>query len=235
MPSLLMPTRLPSQCEVCRAWGHAGLCVDCVARFAAPAPRCQPCGLRLGASAVLCGQCLQEPPPFVATQVVADYVFPWDGLITQLKFHGRAELARWLAPLLAAAVQRSGATTVHAVLPVPLAPARLAERGHNQAWELARHAAHELRLPARADLLLRVLDTPRQSTLTRAQRLANLRQAFMLDPRQRSSIAGQHLALVDDVMTTGATAREAAAVLLRGGAASVQLWVLARTPASLDT
>jgi ComF family protein len=188
----------------------------------------------MGASAALCGPCAQEPPPFVATQVVADYVFPWDRLIAQLKFHGRAELARSLAPLLAAAVRRAGAVNTHCVLPVPLAPARLAERGHNQAWELARHAARELHLPARADLLLRVLDTPQQSTLTRAQRLANLRQAFMLDPRQRSTVAGQHLALVDDVMTTGATAREAAAVLLRAGAASVQLWVLARTPAAQD-
>jgi ComF family protein len=234
MPVSRSPVQLPSQCEVCRAWGTSGLCTNCVARFAATAPRCQRCGLRLGTSAAMCGQCLQEPPPFVATHVVADYAFPWDGLITQLKFRGRAELARLLAPLLAGAVRQAGAAPVQLVLPMPLAAARLAERGHNQAWELARHVARLLNVPARADLLLRVLDTPQQSTLTRAQRLANLRQAFMLDPRQRHAIAGQHLALVDDVMTTGATAREAAAVLLRAGAASVQLWVLARTPAAHD-
>jgi ComF family protein len=221
----------PSRCELCRAWGGTGLCADCVARFAAAVPRCARCGLRLGAAAPVCGECVGDPPQFAATTVVADYGFPWDHLITQLKFHARPELALMLAPLLVDAVRATGAPLPALVLPVPLSPERLAGRGCNQAWELARHAAAALGLPARPDLLQRPLDTRHQAELTRAQRLANLRQAFMLDPRQRAAVAGLDVALVDDVMTTGATAREASAVLLRAGAARVQVWAFARTPA----
>jgi ComF family protein len=116
------------------------------------------------------------------------------------------------------------------LLPVPLAPRRLAERGYNQAWELTRRVARTLRLRADASLLLRPVETAHQAELERVQRLANLRGAFMVDPRRRDALAGRRVALVDDVMTTGATAREAARTLLRAGAASVDIWVIARTP-----
>ena len=87
-----------------------------------------------------------------------------------------------------------------------------------------------LALPADPALLQRPLDGAHQAQLTREQRRRNLRGAFMVDPLRRAAIAGRHLALVDDVMTTGATLHEAARVLLRAGAASVTAWVLARTP-----
>jgi ComF family protein len=115
---------------------------------------------------------------------------------------------------------------------VPLAPARLAERGFNQAWELARR----LRAPGRATTaaLLRVRDTPHQATLPRAQRQSNLRHAFMVDPAWQARLQGSDVALVDDVMTTGTTLAECAAVLRSAGARSVQAWVVARTPSSDD-
>ena len=159
------------------------------------------------------------------------YAFPWDQLITKFKFHGQVELARPLADRLARAVQAHGDPVCTLVLPVPLATARLAARGYNQAWELARRVARTQRLPARADLLLRALDTAHQAELGRAQRQQNLRAAFYVDPAQRHAVAGHRVALVDDVMTTGATAREAAAALLRAGAAAVDVWALARTAA----
>jgi ComF family protein len=223
---------LPGLCPVCHGVGGGGLCVDCTARFAAPRPRCRRCGLGLGVAAETCGACLPEAPPFERCVCVADYGFPWDHLIAQLKFQGHPELAPALARLLAAAVRRDvpGHDRPAWVLPVPLAPARLAERGHNQAWELARALAAELALPARAELLLRPLDAAHQATLGRAERQRNLSGAFMVDPRQRELLRGRTVALVDDVLTTGATAREAAATLLRAGAARVQVWVLARTP-----
>ena len=161
-----------------------------------------------------------------------DYAFPWDRLIADFKFNSRPELAGPLAEHLAAAA--ASLARADCVLPVPLAPQRLATRGYNQAWELARRAAAALQLPARADLLLRPLDTAQQAGLTRAERQRNLGTAFMADPRQRDALRGRRLALVDDVMTTGATLREAAAQLLRAGAASVQVWVFARTPAPAD-
>ena len=240
----------PSQCEVCRQWGNSALCADCIARYAAPLPRCQRCGLRLGLSTPACGACLRDPPPFEHTVCVADYGFPWDRLIAHFKFEGRVDLAGLLADALAdvlegvlegvlagALVQQphetltdGGAPRASLVLPVPLSASRLAERGYNQAWEIARRVAARAGLPARADLLLRPWDTAHQAGLGRSERQLNLRTAFMVDPRQRAALQGQCVALVDDVMTSGATAREAAAVLLRAGAAAVQVWVVARTP-----
>ena len=227
-PALALLPSVPSQCEVCRQWGLQSLCADCVARFARLVPRCARCGLRLGLAAPACGQCLRDPPPFERTHCVADYGFPWDRLIAAFKFEGRTELAGMLADRLHEVV--AAAPRAQLVLPVPLSTPRLAERGYNQAWELARRVARQAGLPARADLLLRPFDGAHQAELGRAERQQNLRTAFMVDPRRRPALQGLRVALVDDVMTTGATAREAAATLLRAGAAAVDLWVLARTP-----
>ncbi len=221
---------LPQQCEVCRQWSDAGLCAECVTRYAAPRPRCARCGLVLGMAAASCGACLRDPPPFEHTVCVADYGFPWDALISAFKFRGRAELAGLLAARLVAAVRAAALPRSSLVLPVPLSPQRLAERGYNQAWEVARRAAAALQLPADATLLQRPLETAHQADLGRGERQRNLRTAFMADPRRRAMLQGARVALVDDVMTTGATAREASTVLLRAGAAAVDLWVLARTP-----
>ena len=120
------------------------------------------------------------------------------------------------------------------MLPVPLAPQRLAERGYNQAWELARRVAHSLGCRSDARLLERPLAAAPQAELRLAQRLTNLRGAFVPNPARRVSLHGQHVAVVDDVMTSGATLREAAAALRRAGAARVDAWVLARTPAPAD-
>ena len=223
--------RLPSQCELCRRWAGARLCEDCVARFAVPAPRCGSCGLRLGHAAPTCGECLREPPAFDRTVCAVDYSFPWDHLIREFKFHGQVELAGPLAQRLVDAVRAQGTASATWVLPVPLSPQRLCERGYDQAWELARRVAAALQLPARADALVRTLDTVHQTELGRAARQRNLRAAFFVPSAQRAALRQAHVALVDDVMTTGATVREAAAALRRAGAAAVQVWVLARTPA----
>ena len=220
---------LPSQCEVCRGWGAGLLCRHCRAQHAPVRPRCARCGLALGAAAAGCGACQRDPPPYERTVCALDYAFPWDHLIAAFKFHGRVDLALPLAALLCEAIEREGVPPC-LVVPVPLAHARLAERGYNQAWELARRIARRLALQALPDALQRVLDTPSQATrASSAERGRNLRNAFA--PAPGAPASGAHVALVDDVMTTGATAREAAAALLRGGAHSVQLWVLARTPA----
>lgn len=241
---------LPSQCEVCRGWDRGLLCRACRARHAPRRPRCLRCGLALGATAATCGACQGDPPPYARTVCALDYGFPWDRLITAFKFHRRVELAAPLAALLDEAIGRDGMRAPPSdppdtstapppaprlVVPVPLAPSRLADRGFNQAWELARRLARSRGLRAVPDALQRVLDTPAQATLSSAERRRNLRNAFVpTAPATRSGhparVAGEDVALVDDVMTTGATAREAAAALLRGGARSVHLWVLARTP-----
>ena len=221
---------LASQCETCRQWGETALCADCIARFAAPVPRCGRCGLRLALPAVACGACLRDPPPFERTVCVADYGFPWDALIAAFKFRGRPDLAAVLAGRLRVAVEASAAPLPQCLLPVPLGPARLAERGYNQAWELARRLARMLGVPAEAQLLWRPADGVHQAGLGRAERRRSTVDAFMVDPRRRGELAGRRVALVDDVVTTGATAGAAATALLRAGAAAVDLWVVARTP-----
>lgn len=222
---------LPRPCVLCQQWCRAGFCSDCRLRFLVhDLPRCPRCALPSPA-AQTCGRCLRTPPPFSHCTTLADYGFPWDRLITRFKFRQQPELAGLLAGALADAIDRQPLLPrPQLVLPVPLSPQRLAERGYNQAWELARRVASALRLPADASLLQRPLETAHQAELGRGERQRNLRTAFMADPSRRSELHGRRVALVDDVMTTGATAREAAAVLLRAGAAAVDLWVLARTP-----
>ncbi len=216
-------------CEVCRQWQAGRLCADCLGRFVQPAPRCRRCGLRTGLTVDCCGECLLDPPPFRATHCAVDYDFPWDEVIARFKFRGQVELADALAGLMFRQPPPLPGDTV--LVPMPLASARLAERGYNQAWELARRLAQALGLQARAGLLERVLDTRSQAELGRSQRQHNLRAAFMTAPAHRPWLQGRCVTLVDDVMTTGASAREATACLLRGGAASVDVWVLARTRA----
>lgn len=177
---------------------------------------------------------MRNPPAFARTLCAVDYAFPWDRLISKFKFHAQVELAdvlsqRMVAVVAASVVDRAAAP--HWVIPVPLSPQRLAERGFNQAWELARRVARALSLRADAQMLARVIETPHQADLTRAERLRNLRAAFVVDARHAHALQGQRVALVDDVMTTGATADESARALLRAGASAVDLWVLARTPA----
>jgi ComF family protein len=238
MPSPLAPTgsaprswlRLPGQCEVCRAWGTGSLCADCIERFARPRPRCQRCALAVTDGTPRCGACLHNPPPFERCHCVADYGFPWDRLITSCKFNGRVELAALLAHRLGVALAEAGAERPDLIVPVPLAPRRLAERGYNQAWEIARRRARAAGVPARCDVLQRVLDAAHQADLPRAQRLVNLRAAFVVPAHRRALLAGRRVALVDDVLTTGATAREATLALQRAGASAVDVWVVARTP-----
>ena len=229
-----MPNRafahLPSQCELCRRWGRERLCPDCVSRFAAPVPRCGACGLTLAHEAPACGDCLRDPPGFDRTVCAVDYAFPWDHLIREFKFHDQIDLAGPLARRLVAALRAQGDRAVQWVLPVPMTNQRLRERGYDQAWELARRVARALELPARADALVRTLDTVHQTELGRAARQRNLRAAFFVPGPQRAALRNTRVALVDDVMTTGATLREATAALRRAGVAAVEVWVLARTP-----
>ena len=152
--------------------------------------------------------------------------------MADFKFHGRPELGAPLSALLLQAWHgdANAPPQPDLFLPVPLSPARLAERGYNQAWELARWLARGLDRPAFASGLVRVLETERQADLSRDERQKNLRSAFLVEPGSRARLQGRHLGLVDDVMTTGATAREACATLLRAGAGRVDVWVIARTP-----
>lgn len=218
-----MLAALPGQCSLCRDWGRGALCAGCRA-LVTTRPRCLRCAVGIPAGQSSCGACLSEPPRFERTIAALDYAAPWDALIRDFKFHGRAELATLLASLLREALADEQRPDL--VLPAPLSDARLRERGFNQSWEIAR------RLGPRADarLLLRIRDTPHQADLPLDRRAANVRGAFALEPLRRRELEGRTIALVDDVLTTGATASEMTGTLLDAGAARVHLWVIARTP-----
>lgn len=218
---------LPSRCAVCRAWPSQPVCDDCVARFAPPVPRCATCALPVPADLERCGECVLRPPPLHACLAACAYAWPWRECIAQFKFE---DDAGWAAPF--ATLLRSTPWVeptlerADLVLPMPLAPARLRERGFNQAHELARRLAPE---KTNAALLRRIRETPPQSGLTRAERLHNLRGAFALEARHAADLRGRHVVLVDDVMTSGASLFAAARVLRAAGAAQVAAVVLART------
>jgi ComF family protein len=224
----------PGQCAVCRTWSRARLCTDCTGRFATSGARCETCGLAIAAGLTRCNDCLREPPPFTCCVCAVDYQFPWDRLIHRFKFQQSPELAALLVePLLAVARQRASPRP-ELFVPVPVSDMRLRQRGYDQAWELTRRMAQALTVAAHARALVRPVDRTRQSALGRTARLANLRGAFNVPLSARSVVQGRHVGLVDDVMTTGATAHAAAAALLSAGAARVDLWVVARTPAPGD-
>lgn len=228
-------------CAVCRTWQDDTICEACFHRFASAATRCQRCGEECLPEEVsepggldLCHACRLHPPPFSRTVVALPYDFPWDGVLSRFKFGGAVDLAPVLATSLAQAVtlalDLAPGTRPHAVWPVPLSETRLRQRGYNQAWELARRVARHLDLPAQARGLVRTRSTLPQSELSRDERLRNVAGAFAVRPRG-ADLTGQRLALVDDVMTTGATLGAAAQALREAGALEVQLWVVARTPA----
>ena len=231
--SALLGRMLPAPCVVCRMVAARRVCDACVEREALARPRCGRCALPLPARSTHCAACLREPPPFASALAACDYRFPWDEMIDGFKSHDALDRAAALAELLVAAIERAAAPPPDLVVPVPCSRERVRERGWNPAWELARRVARRLGLPARSDALRRIVHTPPQRGLERAERLRNLRGAFDVTPTSRSLLHGLHglrLALVDDVMTTTATAAEATRTLLAAGALEVHVWVAARTP-----
>ena len=206
------------------------LCAGCEADLPWLAGRCPRCALPLPSHGLVCGGCLRRPPAFVHTEAAWHYRFPLDSLIPAFKHHGDRPMGRLLASLLARHLEhayRDGLAEPDLLLPVPLSARRQRQRGFNQAQLLARWLATDLRL-THADPLRRVLDTPPQQGLDAAARKRNLRHAFAVD--ETVPLRGRHLALVDDVLTTGTTADTLAALLLRAGARRVDVYCLARTP-----
>ncbi len=188
-------------------------------------PACPVCA-RPSTGSTVCGACLKRPPRFAATLAACAYAFPLDALVRALKYEHRLALAEPLGDALAAAAMRAPPSLERpdALIAIPLAAARQRERGFNQSIEIARVVARRTGLPL-ASGLVRTGNGPAQASLPWAQRRRNVRGAFA----SRAAFAGRHLALVDDVMTTGATLEAAAAVLLQSGAARVDAWVVART------
>ena len=202
------------------------VCAGCSADFLdADKHRCTRCAIPLPGSASVCGACLHRPPHFDATVTLADYATPIDGLVLALKFGHRLDLAPVLGALLAERLRPFTEPDVLFV-PVPLSFERLAERGFNQALEIARAAAWPLNARVEANAVVRVRHAAPQATLSLDARKRNIRGAFVV----RRDVQRQALIVVDDVMTSGSTLDELARVLKAAGAARVTNLVVARTP-----
>jgi ComF family protein len=221
---------LPAPCAVCCMPCTRRVCSACFDRDAPPRPRCVRCALLLPVRVERCAECLRDDPPFTSTVAAVDYRFPWNELVDHFKSHDALDRADAVAELMLEAIRRGGARAPDVVVPVPSSRERARERGYNPAWELARRVARQLGLPTRPDALRRIVHTPPQRGSTRAERMRNLRGVFDVSPASRSWLHDRSVALVDDVMTTTATASEATRTLLAAGAGEVRAWVAARTP-----
>ena len=237
---------LPQECLLCDGPSlDAPVCPACCNTLPTlPANRCPQCAMPV-ATAETCGRCTSHPPHFDATHAVFRYAKPGDRLITALKYSHRLPAAAFLAKQLVQSLQRARALpvahdglqtgirsspvlideSIDVVIGLPLHPHRLARRGFNQSVEIGRRAAKALNIPFSTDLVLRHRYTQPQADLPLKHRRANVRGAFSCPER----LAGRRIAVVDDVMTSGATLDEVARTLKRAGAVRVENWVLART------
>jgi len=222
---------LRPDCLLCGASPRTGevaeVCDGC--RHALPvmgADSCSQCAA-VSHEGKLCGACLSNPPAFSAAVAAFHYAFPVAQVISQLKYGSRLALASWLGDSLAE-VARKRASGVDVVMPLPLARERIAERGFNQSGLLAKRVCMKLGLSLELDAFQRIRNTPSQATLDHEARIKNMRGAFLCDA-QGGRFEGMTVAVIDDVMTTGATLDSAAKALRAAGVARVEAWVVTRT------
>lgn len=217
-------------CVLCQGPGIDGrdLCGGCLGDLPVNDRPCRRCAIPLPPGAdhdALCGRCQRTPPAYHAAFAPFQYGPPLDHLLQELKFHGKLQFARLLGELMAEHRLAQRADPLPELLiPVPLHPARLRERGFNQALELARCAARRLGVPVDYRSSERIRATAAQSSLRRKERRANVKGAF----RVSAPIAARHVAVVDDVITTGHTVDEMARVLVKAGVERVEVWACAR-------
>ena len=223
---------LPQSCALCAApCGSVLVCAACLASLPRIARACPLCALPATRGGV-CGSCLARTPPFAAAFVAFAYAFPLDRLLHAFKYGGRLAHADFFAESLGASVARrpAGIRWPDALVALPLAPSRQLARGFDQAAEIARRVARITGVTYVSGLR-RTRDTSAQAALPWKERARNVRGAFAADP----SLGGKRIAIVDDVMTTGATLASATGEVLRAGALAVEVWAVARTlpPAQL--
>lgn len=183
---------------------------------------CPQCGL-VSTKGVLCGHCLSAPPAFDATHAIFHYGYPVDAVLQKYKYGNALTIAELFGKLLSK--HRQACEMPDLLLPMPLHPKRLKERGFNQALEIARIVARELRIPMDTGMSKRIKFSAPQATLPLKQRVKNMRNAFICQP----GLQGKKVALLDDVMTTGASLNALAAAVKKAGAVRVECWVIART------
>ena len=200
--------------------GHA-LCRACLADLPwHPTSSCPQCGLASYGN--ICGSCISSPPDFDATSAVFLYSFPIDAMMQRYKYGNMLSLSQTFGQLLS---EKTALVNVDLIIPMPMHPARLKERGFNQALEIAKILTrnHAEKLDYKS--VIRQKLTPPQASLPLKERVKNIKGAFKVN----GDFSGKRIAIVDDVMTTGASLNELAKTLKKTGASHVECWVIART------
>jgi ComF family protein len=198
------------------------ICDDCLAELPFHHAYCPVCAL--STSAEICGNCLKSAPAFDSTRAVFKYLHPIDALLQQYKYANNLVLARAFGRLMTTAVQ-DATQRPDVLIPMPLHAQRLGERGFNQAVEIGCVISQLMQLPLDVSACQRIKPSPPQASLPLKQRVRNMRNAF----RCTRNLDGMRVAILDDVMTTGASLNELAKVVKKAGAIHVECWVIART------
>jgi ComF family protein len=219
----------PTNCLLCGGAGdeEIDLCRDCAAHLSRNEPACGVCAEPLpGANGPrVCGACLRAPPPFDSSFVPYRYAYPLDHLVQGLKFRNELPCGRVLGQLFAGCLLARGAPLPQAIVPVPLALRRFRQRGYNQAIELAVSIRRVTGVALQTNVATRQRETAQQAGLDRKARRRNVTGAFAVV----APLQARHIAILDDVVTTGSTVRELAGVLRQAGAQRIEVWAIART------
>ena len=224
--SIIQDWLFPPTCILCGDAGDKGrdLCLACAQSLPYNLIACPQCGLPLQFETdTPCGNCLKHPPTFDRSIATFQFEEPVRHLIHALKFHARYPCARLLGDMLADKLTKLE-DKPDIIIPVPLHPKRYRERGYNQALELARIVSKRLDLPLDYQHCIRTHATQAQTELNALQRSRNMRKAFAIV----KPITYQHVAILDDVVTTGATVNELAKVLRKSGVKRIDVWACAR-------
>ena len=228
----VMDSLLPRHCLFCGQFSaDSNLCQPCKAGLPRTRHACMQCGLPVPAAHDrICGSCLRTPPPWQHATSGLEYRFPVDQLICRFKFGRSLACGQILGTELSARVRDQLPAMPDFIAPVPLHRSRQFFRNFNQADLIARLLGKELGIPVRSDLLRRVRRTRAQSGLDARRRRQNLKGAFVLNQKLPPGLNQAHVALVDDVCTTGETLAACTRTLNREGIRMVSIWVAARAP-----
>ena len=213
---------LPQSCFLCGDISIQPICVPCLADLTKQVSRCTCCA-KPWSTIDLCDECQSQPPPYTHIQTVFSYSYPVDQLIIAAKFRQNLVILKFLGELMAQRLIIQPRPQV--LIPVPLHLNRLRQRGYNQSLELAKAISKHIGIPIAAQACKRIKNTLPQTTLSGKQRQTNVKGAFKLI---KIAPDWQHIALIDDVVTTGSTVAELAQILRKAGVSRVDVWCCAR-------
>lgn len=213
---------MPIPCRLCGSRSqHQAICEACLQNLPSLGDACPRCALPIS-NAHLCGHCLNQPPEQDLSFSLFPYLDPVDRLIADLKYHDNVFLSQFFAQLMSDKLRTRPLPDL--LIPIPLHPNRLRQRGYNQSLELAKALSTRLGIPTSHDYLIRIIDTQSQAAIPFKARKKNIQHAFKFIQTKVPA----HIAIIDDVLTTGHTANAAAKQLRKAGATTIEIWTIAR-------